>query len=258
MFVNNAHHFGLAQLYQLRGRVGRSHRRAYCYLLVPEGIDEDAERRLAVLEHHTELGAGYRVALKDMELRGAGNLLGPEQSGFVHAVGFDMYLRMLDDTVRRLVDGEGTAPKLVPSDVSLEQAAYLPDDYIASQEAKLDLYRRLGAATSADEIEALRAEVRDRFGALPSQAEAFFATAFLRVLGGVLGVEGVIVRGDEARITFRDTAVPRMKSLGAAFHEVQFQAEVKRAQPLSLKLSRLGGAEILAGLVRALRSLVPA
>jgi transcription-repair coupling factor (superfamily II helicase) len=257
MFVNNAHHFGLAQLYQLRGRVGRSHRRAYCYLLVPDVVDEDAERRLSVLEHHTELGAGYRVALKDMELRGAGNLLGPEQSGFVHAVGFDMYLRMLDETVNRLVAGD-SAPKLVPADVSLDQAAYLPDDYVVSQDAKLDLYRRLGATTSADEIEALRAEVRDRFGALPSQAEAFFATAFLRVLGGVLGVEGIIVRGDEARITFRDTAVPRMKSLGTAFHEVQFQAEVKRAQPLSLKLSRLGGSEILAGLVRALRSLVPA
>ncbi|GLC28133.1 transcription-repair coupling factor [Roseisolibacter agri] len=257
MFVNNAHHFGLAQLYQLRGRVGRSHRRAYCYLLVPDAVDEDAERRLSVLEHHTELGAGYRVALKDMELRGAGNLLGPEQSGFVHAVGFDMYLRMLDETVRRLIAGD-VAPRLVPSDVSLDQAAYLPDDYVVSQEAKLDLYRRLGATTTAAEIDALRDEVRDRFGALPPQAEAFFATAYLRVLGGALGVEGVLVRGDEARVTFRDTAVPRMKALGAAFHDVQFQAEVKRAQPLSLKLARLGGAEILPGLVRALRSLVPA
>src|SRR5690606_38280335 len=89
MFVDRADRLGLAQLYQLRGRVGRSHRRAYCYLMVPDRIDEDAERRLRVLEHHTELGAGYRVALKDMELRGAGNLLGPEQSGFVQAVGFD-------------------------------------------------------------------------------------------------------------------------------------------------------------------------
>src|SRR4029079_9220912 len=101
MFVNRADHFGVAQLYQLRGRVGRSHRRAYCYLLVPENVDQDAERRLSILEHHTELGSGYRIALKDLELRGAGNLLGPEQSGFVHAVGFDMYLRMLDETVRR-------------------------------------------------------------------------------------------------------------------------------------------------------------
>jgi transcription-repair coupling factor (superfamily II helicase) len=255
MFVNNAHHFGLAQLYQLRGRVGRSHRRAYCYLMVPDAIDEDAERRLAVLEHHTELGAGYRVALKDMELRGAGNLLGPEQSGFVHAVGFDMYLRMLDETVRRLADGDAP-PKPTPADVSLDQAAYLPDDYVASPEAKLDVYRRLGAAATAAEIDAIRDEVRDRFGPPPAPAEGYFSVAYLRVVGGLLGVEGVLVRGDEGRVTFRDSAVPRMKALGAAFHGVQFQAEVKRAQPLSLKLTRLGGAALLPGLVRALRGLV--
>src|SRR5512141_2205778 len=105
MFVNRADHFGLAQLYQLRGRVGRSHRRAYCYLIVPDSVDADAERRLQVLEHHTELGAGYRIALKDLELRGAGNLLGPEQSGFVQSVGFDLYLRMLEETVGRIVRG---------------------------------------------------------------------------------------------------------------------------------------------------------
>src|SRR5688500_5164441 len=138
MFVNRADHFGLAQLYQLRGRVGRSHRRAYCYLMVPDAVDEDSERRLQVLEHHTELGAGYRVALKDLELRGAGNLLGPEQSGFVHAVGFDLYLRLLEDTVRRVQLGE-SAPLDVTSFVSLDARAYLPDDFVPSQEANLDV-----------------------------------------------------------------------------------------------------------------------
>ena len=142
MFVNRADHLGLAQLYQLRGRVGRSHRRAYCYLLVPDQVDPDAERRLQVLEHHTELGSGYRVALKDMELRGAGNLLGPEQSGFVHAVGFDLYLRLLEEQVNRVTRAEG-APALVPADVSMDLPTYLPDEYIDSQDAKLDVYRRL-------------------------------------------------------------------------------------------------------------------
>jgi transcription-repair coupling factor (superfamily II helicase) len=255
MFVNRADHFGLAQLYQLRGRVGRSHRRAYCYLLVPDDVDEDAERRLQVLEHHTELGAGYRVALKDMELRGAGNILGPEQSGFVHAVGFDMYLRMLDETVRRVVQGDG-APKLVPADVSLDSPTYLPDEYLASAEVKLDVYRRLSRSTAPAEIDAIRDEVRDRFGPLPPPAEAFFAAAQLRAIGGALGIEGILVRGNEARITFRDSAVPRVKGLSAAFHEVQFQAEVRRAQPLALKLTRLGGAGMLEGLVRALRGLL--
>jgi transcription-repair coupling factor (superfamily II helicase) len=257
MFVNRADTFGLAQLYQLRGRVGRSHRRAYCYLIVPDAVDPDAERRLQVLEHHTELGSGYRVALKDLELRGAGNLLGPEQSGFVHAVGFDMYLRMLEETVRRVMDGGGK-PKLVPADVSLDIPAYLPDDFIPSQDAKLDVYRRLSALHAPEAIEELRAEVRDRFGPLPPPAEAFFSTATLRLVGGSLGIDGLLVRGDEARVTFRDTAVPRMKGLSAAFHEVQFQAEVRRTHPLSLKLTRVGGSPMLDGLVRALRGLAAA
>ena len=255
MFVNRADHFGLAQLYQLRGRVGRSHRRAYCYLIVPDSVDPEAERRLQVLEHHTELGAGYRIALKDLEMRGAGNLLGAEQSGFVHAVGFDMYLRMLEDTVRRLMSGDA-APKLVPSDVTIDTPNYLPDDYVVSQEAKIDVYKRLARFTDAKDVEALRVELRDRFGPLPVPAEAMLALAQLRVVGGVLGIEGILVRGDDARITFRDSAAPRVKGLSTAFHDVQFQAEVRRAVPLSLKLTRLGGAPMLDGLVRALRGLV--
>ncbi len=256
MFVNRADTMGLAQLYQLRGRVGRSHRRAYCYLMVPDSVDEDSERRLKILEHHTELGSGYRIALKDMELRGAGNLLGPEQSGFVHAVGFDLYLRMLDETVTRVMRGDD-APKLQPSDVSLDLASYIPDDYIASQDAKLDVYRRLTALTDPDGIAALRDEVRDRFGPLPPEASTFFLQALLRVLGGRLGIETISVRGNDARITFRGSAVPSMKGISAAFHEVQFQAEVRRAHPLSLKLTRLGGASILDGLVHALTSIQP-
>jgi transcription-repair coupling factor (superfamily II helicase) len=257
MFVNRADYFGLAQLYQLRGRVGRSHRRAYCYLIVPDVIDEDAEKRLQVLEHHTELGAGYRVALKDLELRGAGNLLGPEQSGFVQTVGFDLYLRMLDEQVKRLTRAEQGGVRLTPADVSLDGNAYLPDDFVSSPEAKLDLYRRLTSAEGVQDIDALEAEVRDRFGPLPPAALAFFAQARLRLLGGLLGVEGVLVRGNDARVNFRADAIPRMKGLSAAFHQVQFAAEVRRTQPLSLKLTRLGGAELLPGLVHAFRSLVP-
>jgi transcription-repair coupling factor (superfamily II helicase) len=218
-------------------------------------VDPDAERRLQVLEHHTELGSGYRVALKDMELRGAGNLLGPEQSGFVHAVGFDLYLRLLEEQVRRVRLGEG-AQALVPADVSLDVPTYLPDEYVVSQDAKLDIYRRLTRFTAPDEVEALRTELRDRFGPLPPQADALLAQAGLRILGGLLRIEGILVRGSEARITFRPDAVPRMKGLSAAFHEVQFQADVRRANPLSLKLTRLGGSSLLDGLVRALRSLV--
>lgn len=255
IFVNRADTFGLAQLYQLRGRVGRSHRRASCYLLIPDtDIDEDASRRLKILEHHTELGAGYRIALKDLELRGAGNLLGPEQSGFVHAVGFDLYLRMLDETVRRVMRGD-SAPHLQPSEVSIDSPAFIPDEYVGSQEAKLDLYRRITAATEAESISLLRSEARDRFGPLPESIEGLFSVALLRILGGRLEIESILVRGNEARITFREHAIPRMKGISAAFHEVQFQAEVRRAQPLSIKLVRLGGLGMLEGLIRALTTL---
>jgi transcription-repair coupling factor (superfamily II helicase) len=256
MFVNRADHLGLAQLYQLRGRVGRSHRRAYCYLLVPDRVDEDAERRLAVLEHHTELGAGYRIALKDLELRGAGNLLGSEQSGFVHSVGFDLYLRLLDETVRQLSDSGGQKA-WIPADVSLDFPSFLPDDYITSQEAKLDVYRRLTALREPGDIASLQEEVRDRFGPMPAAAQSLFASAMLRVLGAALGVEGVLVRASEARVSFRADAAPRLKGLSAAFHGVQFQVDVRRTQPLALKLTRLGGVEMLEGLVRALRALAP-
>ena len=257
MFVSRADRFGLAQLYQLRGRVGRSHRRAYCYLLVPDTqVDLDAERRLKVLEHHTELGAGYHVALKDLELRGAGNLLGPEQSGFVHAVGFDLYLRMLEETVQRLQRG-ADAPPQPPADVTMDVPCFLPDDFIASPDAKLDLYRRLAAASSVEVIEAIRGEVRDRFGPLPPPAEAYVASAVLRLVGGHLGIEGILVRGGEARVNFRADALPRMKPLATAFRDVQFQVDVRRVQPLSLKLTRLGAATMLEGLVRALRTITP-
>ena len=143
-----------------------------------------------------------------------------------------------------------------PADVSMDIPAYLPDDYIEAQDAKLDVYKRLARFETPVEIEALRAELRDRFGTVPTPAEALLSAALLRVTGGILGIEGILVRGEEARITFRDSAVPRMKNLSAAFHEVQFQAEVRRAHPLSLKLTRLGGAQLLEGLVRALRAVV--
>jgi transcription-repair coupling factor (superfamily II helicase) len=252
MIVHDAHRFGLAQLYQLRGRVGRSHRRAYCYLVVPDGIDADAEERLKVLEHHTELGAGYRIALKDLELRGAGNLLGAEQSGHAHAVGFDLYLRWLEETVRAL-RGQGKDERPVPPEVVLEQPAHLPDDYVSDDDVKLDLYRRLARAESSDDIDGLRAELRERFGPLPREAEALLDLARLRTIGAKLGLQHVLVRGDEARLTFRAGVAPRMARLGAALDDVQLAAEVRRTVPLALRLERLGGEPLLPALVRALR-----
>jgi transcription-repair coupling factor (superfamily II helicase) len=258
MIVNHADQFGLAQLYQLRGRVGRSHRRAYCYLLVPDAIDADAEERLQVLEHHTDLGSGYRIALRDLEIRGAGNLLGREQSGHAQAVGFDTYLRWLHEAVEALqagdrVQGRGAA---TPPDVVLDQAAHFPDAYIADEEAKLDLYRRLARAVTPGEIQAVREELRDRFGLPPAEAERLLLVAELRALGAPLGLETVVIRGDEARLAFRADALPRLAGLTAALDAVQFAAEVRRTKPLSLRLQRLGGEAMGRGLVRALTAVL--
>ena len=169
MFVNRADHFGLAQLYQLRGRVGPL---APARVLLPASFPTRSiptpSVALQVLEHHTELGAGYRIALKDLEMRGAGNLLGAEQSGFVHAVGFDLYLRMLEETVRRLMSRRCRAQAACRPTSRSTSPNYLPDDYVVSQDAKIDVYKRLARFEKPQEIEALRTELRDRFGPLPA------------------------------------------------------------------------------------------
>jgi transcription-repair coupling factor (superfamily II helicase) len=252
MVVHDAQRFGLAQLYQLRGRVGRSHRRAFCYLLVPDTVDPDAEERLKVLEHHTELGAGYLIALKDLEIRGAGNLLGAEQSGHAQAVGFDLYLRWLEETVRSL-RGQGVAEAPPPPEVVLDRPAHLPDGYVPDDDVKLDLYRRLARAATSGEIDGLRDELRERFGPLPIMAQTLLDMARLRVMGAALGLQNVLVRGDEARLTFRPGTAPRLAGLTSALDDVQLAAEVRRTVPLSLRLMRLGGEPIVPALVRALR-----
>jgi transcription-repair coupling factor (superfamily II helicase) len=253
MVVHDAYRFGLAQLYQLRGRVGRSHRRASCYLLVPDQLAPEAEDRLKVLEHHSDLGAGYRIALRDLEIRGAGNLLGAEQSGHAQAVGFDLYLRWLDETVRAL-KGRGDAPVPAPPDVVFDRPVGLPDSFVADDEAKLALYRRLANVATPGEIDALRQELRERFGPLPPDSEHLLDMTRLRVLGAILGLQHVLVRGNEARLTFRQGATPRLAGLTAALEDVQLAAEVRRTVPLSLRLERLGGLEIIPALVRALKA----
>jgi transcription-repair coupling factor (superfamily II helicase) len=255
MIVHQAHQLGLAQLYQLRGRVGRGHRRAYCLLLVPDSVDPEAEQRLKVLEHHTELGSGYRIALRDLQLRGAGNILGGEQSGHAHAVGFDLYMRWLDETVRAL-KGEADHTEYRPPDVLFEGPAHLPDVYVPDDDAKLGFYRRLARAGGLGEIAALREELRDRFGPLPDPADRLLVVSELRALGAQMGLETVVVRGDDARLKFRRGAHPKLMRLTAALEKVQFAAEVRQTVPLSMRLHRLGGVSIGAGLVRALAAVV--
>ena len=255
LIVDRADQFGLAQLYQIRGRVGRSHHRAYCYLLTPEGITEEAEKRLRILEHYTELGSGYAIAMKDLEMRGAGNLLGSEQSGFVTAVGLDTYTRLLEDTIKKL---KGQKPKedVAPTDVAIEGAAFLPDDYVVDAAQKLHLYRRLSRIETLAEVGAIQLEVRDRYGPPPVEAERLFLAAQLRLLGTQLGVERILVQGDAARVTFGAGTNPRLAVLQDAFRDHQAAIEIRRAMPLSFVIRRHGARNVAETLSAALEKLV--
>jgi transcription-repair coupling factor (superfamily II helicase) len=248
LIVDGADRFGLAQLYQIRGRVGRSDRRAYCYLVVPETVTEEAERRLQVLEHYTDLGSGYSVALRDLELRGSGNLLGADQSGFAHAVGLDTYLRLLEKTVDRLRRGptEVTYPE---PEITLSASAFLPDSYISDSGQKLHLYRRLSKMNSPGEVEELRKELLDRFGPIPPEAEVLLDGATLRLLARGLGVERIMLGGREGRVSFLGGVIPPLAELDKPLQDRQVEVEIKRLDPLSLVL-RQAGARPLAGTLK--------
>ena len=162
-----------------------------------------------------------------------------------------MYLRWLEETVRAL-RGQGKVEHPAPPEVVFDRAAQLTEGYVPDDDAKLDLYRRLARASASGEIDELRAELRERFGPLPEEAENLLDMSRLRVLGAGLGLQHVLVWGDEARLTFREGAVPRLAGLTQALDHVQLSAEVRRTVPLSLRLIRLGGEAMLPALVRAL------
>jgi len=194
--IDRADTLGLAQLYQLRGRVGRSSRRAYAYLLYRrrERMSEDARKRLQAIFNASELGAGFQIALSDLEIRGAGNILGAEQSGFMAAVGFDLYSRLLAEAVEeRKAEHEHRAPVLVAPQavVDLPVEAHLPDDYVADEAQKLELYRRLSRARSAGDLAAFRQEVIDRFGPMPTPVLRLVEVAELRLAAEGAGVSSI-------------------------------------------------------------------
>ena len=256
LVVDRANHFGLAQLYQIRGRVGRSNRRAYCYLIVPEGITLDAEKRIRLLERYTELGSGYQVALRDLEIRGSGNLLGQDQSGFAHAVGMDTYLRLLEEAVRRFRRGPDDRRAFPEPDVSLPGSAYIPDEYVSDAGQKLHLYRRLSKLESRSEIVELSDEIRDRFGPLPEEVERLVDARHLRLLGQRLGIERIFCKGTEGRLSFRADANPRLSALEAPLTDRQIGVAVKRMAPLSLSLTQVGPEPLTRTLIRALDAMV--
>jgi len=202
IIINRADRFGLAQLYQLRGRVGRERQQAYAYLLIPADgrLDETAQRRLRVIEEMTELGAGFRLAMRDLEIRGSGNLLGAAQHGHIAAVGFDLYSKLLGEAVSEL-KGEPAAERVDPV-ISADVEVLLPEAFVPEVNQRLALYKRLAEIERADEVEPMRAELADRFGPLPPAVEALLDVVTLRVAAKAIGVERVEARGGRAVFTF--------------------------------------------------------
>ena len=254
LIVDGADRFGLSQLYQIRGRVGRSDRRAFCYLIVPDAISDEAEKRLRVLEHYTELGSGYQIAMRDLEVRGAGNLLGEDQSGFAHAVGLDTYLRLLEEAVRRLQKGPKRKQRPRP-EVAVDAGAYLPDAYVADERQKLHFYRRLSRMASRREVRELTAEMTDRFGKLPPEARRLLDQSLLGIAGRSAGATRILVRSGQARVNFGDEVVPRVSALEKALKGERVAVEVRRAAPLSIVMECYDPERLVDVVVRAMDAL---
>ncbi len=204
MVIDHADHFGLSELYQLRGRVGRSDRRAYAYLLIPEDreLTEVARKRLAALKEFSELGAGFKIAALDLELRGAGNLLGAEQSGHIGAVGFETYCRLLEETVREL-RGEQVEEE-VRTQLRLQTDIHIPTEYITDETQRLRAYKRLAAISGVEDREALEAELTDRYGPLPEAVRNLMDYSQLKSLAEKLRVASIDRRSSRVSIKFRE------------------------------------------------------
>jgi transcription-repair coupling factor (superfamily II helicase) len=211
LIVDRADAYGLPDLHQLRGRVGRGRERGYAYFLYPpeKPLTETAHERLATLQQHSGVGAGLHIALKDLEIRGAGNLLGGEQSGHIAAVGFDLYVKMIGEAVREL-RGDGPAERAEVR-VELPVDAHIPHDYVTGERLRLEAYTRIAAIDSTHDIDAVRDELTDRFGAVPPQVENLLAVARLRSVARAAGLTDVAVQG--TRIKFAPVELPESRQV---------------------------------------------
>lgn len=214
IIVNNAHQFGLSDLHQLRGRVGRSNKKAFCYLLAPpmSTLPNDSKKRLQTLEQHSELGSGFQIAMRDLDIRGAGNLLGGEQSGFMAEIGFEMYQKILEEAIRELKRSEFKElfkEEIAKQDdfvqdctIDTDLEILIPDDYVESITERLSLYQRLDNSETEEELVAMKQELEDRFGALPQQVEDLFITVRCRKLAVALGFEKMSLKDETFRAFF--------------------------------------------------------
>lgn len=214
IIVNNAHQFGLSDLHQLRGRVGRSNKKAFCYLLAPpmSTLPADSRKRLQTLEQHSELGSGFQIAMRDLDIRGAGNLLGGEQSGFMAEIGFEMYQKILEEAIRELKRTEFKdlfKEEIARQDdfvqdctIDTDLEILIPDDYVGNITERLTLYQRLDNCETEEDLLLMREELADRFGPIPQQVEDLFVTVRCRKLAVDLGFEKMSLKDEVLRCFF--------------------------------------------------------
>ena len=236
IIINHAERFGLSELYQLRGRVGRSGEQAYAYLLVQEGrvLTKEARQRLEAIQEFTELGSGFRVAARDLEIRGAGNLLGKEQSGQIAAVGFELYLEMINDMVKEL---KGTTPeKEIKPKLHFRVSAYMPEDYIPDSFQRLSIYKRLSNCQELEECKAIQEELEDRYGPLPEAVLHLVQIIQLKASARALKISKLEERGLALRFTFDAQANPPEDTLNRLLEKFAGRIHFVSAYAFELKV----------------------
>ena len=204
IFINNANHFGLSDLHQMRGRVGRSNKKAFCYLITPEysNMTDEAKKRITALDYYSELGSGFNIAMKDLEIRGAGDLLGGEQSGFINEMGFETYQKILDEAINELKENDFKKLDLEKNKFSkkvnlifeTDLELMFPNDFINSSSERLNLYTKLNKIAQLDELNLFKSELIDRFGALPNIVDELLRSIELRWLSAELGFDKIILK----------------------------------------------------------------
>ncbi len=260
IIIHRADRFGLAQLYQLRGRVGRSARQAYAYLLVPPsgGLSSTAKARLRAIEEHTALGSGFHLAMRDMEIRGAGNLLGSQQHGFIEEIGFDLYCRLLDEAVS---EARNTAPTLVqrPVQIDVDGDRFLPDDYIVDNQQRFEMYKRLAELHAPEAVDDLALELTDRFGSPPEEARRLLDMSRARVWARRSQVAQATAKGNSWSVVFNQDAVVTRLQVESWRQALGERASFVSGPPFAVHLRpAIGQSADLGGLISILAALAGA
>jgi transcription-repair coupling factor (superfamily II helicase) len=243
IIIDRADMYGVSQLYQLRGRVGRSDRQAYAYLLYPKNkaLSEVAMKRLQVISDFTELGSGFKIAMKDMEIRGAGNLFGRDQSGDVYAVGFDLYVKLLNVAVNRLTMQKDYQEQ---SDVlmELEYTGFIPETYVQNPQVKMEIYKKIASVITDAEFENVVAELSDRFGPIPDEVSSLLALAEIRIICKKLGIKSIKERQGEVKVEFGSVTTLSIDKILKLIKDNPQTIRLNSALPnvLFIKLGKIG------------------